>query len=92
MHAYLRGDNGIELIASDATMGMKAGTGQLISLTLKGSDETLLRGYWDGLADGGVVQVRLGETPWGDLFGITTDKFGIEWMVGIGEEDPRMSA
>jgi PhnB protein len=85
MHAYLKGDNGIELMASDTPSGMEAlDEGSQMGLALNGDDEELLRGYFDKLSAGGQVAVPLGPSPWGDMFGMLTDKFGIEWMVAIG--------
>jgi PhnB protein len=33
------------------------------------------------LADGGTVTMPLQKTFWSELFGMTTDRFGIRWMV-----------
>lgn len=84
MHAYLKGDNAIELMVSDVATGMEFPTGAQIQLTLNGDDETILRGYWDKLVEGGNVALPLEEAPWGDKFGVLIDKFGINWMVDIG--------
>jgi PhnB protein len=84
MHAYLKGDNGIELMASDTPKGVPFSPGGNVSLTLNGDDETVLRNYWDKLAEGGTITVPLEKAPWGDTFGMVTDKFGVNWMVDIG--------
>lgn len=84
MHAYLKGENGIELMMSDTPSGMEFKAGAQISLTLNGDDEATLRGYWDKLATDGTVTMPLEKAPWGDTFGMLTDKFGINWMVDIG--------
>lgn len=84
MHAYLKGDNGVELMMADTPTGMEYQSGAKISLTLNGDDETKLREYWDKLADGGNVTMPLGKAPWGDTFGMLTDKFGVNWMIDIG--------
>lgn len=54
-----------------------------ISVSLSGDEERTLRGYWDQLCEGGTVTVPLERAPWGDTFGMGTDKFGIAWMVNI---------
>ena len=41
------------------------------------------RGYWDKLSDGATIGEPLKTAPWGDAFGICTDKFGVTWMVNI---------
>ena len=84
MHAYLKGDNGIELMGADTPMGMTYKEGARITLTLNGDDDAALRGYWDKLAEGGTITVPLEKAPWGDVFGMLTDKFGVNWMVDIG--------
>lgn len=84
MHAYLKGDNGIELMGADTPTGMTYTEGARIALTLNGDDEVTLRGYWDKLAEGGTITVPLEKAPWDDIFGMLTDKFGVNWMVDIG--------
>ncbi len=53
------------------------------SVSLSGDDEAQLRGFWDGLAAGGTITVPLEKAPWGDTFGMLTDRFGVPWMVNI---------
>ena len=84
MHAFLKGDNGIELMLSDNPSSAPFQTGAQISLTLNGDDEEKLRGYWEKLSDGGWVTMPLDKAPWGDTFGMLADKFGINWMIDIG--------
>jgi PhnB protein len=50
-------------------------------VSLSGDDEAELRGYWEKLSDGGQVTMPFEKAPWGDFFGMCTDKFGIPWMV-----------
>ena len=57
--------------------------GSNFAVSLSGDDEAL-RGYWDGLADGGTVAMPLEKQAWGDEFGMLTDRFGIPWLVNIG--------
>lgn len=83
MHAYLKG-NDIELMMADTPTGMEFHQGGQISLTLNGDDEAKLREYWDKLAEGGNVTMPLDKAPWGDTFGMLTDKFGVNWMIDIG--------
>lgn len=84
MHAYIKGEHGVELMLSDTPTGMEYHEGMRITLTLNGDDETILRGYWDKLAEGGTVTMPLEKAPWGDIFGTLTDRFGVTWMVDIG--------
>ena len=70
-------------MASDAPSHIDHSAGSNIAISLSGDDEAELHGYWDGLAAGGAVAVPLEKAPWGDTFGMLTDKFGIELMVNI---------
>lgn len=83
MHAYLKA-NGIELMMADTPNAMEYNDGARISLALNGDDETVLRDYWDKLAEGGTITMPLDKAPWGDTFGMLTDKFGVNWMIDIG--------
>ncbi len=79
MHALLEGD--VRIMASDSIKASEKAA--KIELSLSGEDEATLRKYWDGLADGGKVNMPLEKAPWGDTFGMLTDKYSIDWMVNI---------
>ena len=83
MHSSLTTDNGFVLMASDTPSGMNLDEGSSYSIALSGSDADELRGYWDRLLDGGQMDMPLERAPWGDLFGMLTDKFGTSWMISI---------
>ena len=83
MHAMLRGDNGLVLMGADTPSSMEHAPPAGMSVSLSGDDEAALRGYWDKLADGATIGVPLEKAPWGDSFGMLTDKFGTPWMVNI---------
>ena len=84
MHATLTGSNGLVIMASDTPSSMSYESGQQhISLALTGDDETALRGYWDKLAEGGNVTMPFAKAPWGDTFGMRTDRYGVDWMVDV---------
>jgi len=36
---------------------------------------------FNGLSEGGQIEMPIEESPWGSYFGMFRDKFGIEWMV-----------
>ena len=83
MHAQLDAADGMVLMASDAPPGMDFKVGTNVSISLSGSDEQALRGYWEKLSAGATVIMPLEKAPWGDIFGMFTDKFGIQWLVNI---------
>ena len=83
MHSMLEADNGITFMASDAPPGMAPDRGTSIRMSLSGDNEAELRGYWQKLSAGAAIELPLETAPWGDAFGMLTDKFGIQWMVNI---------
>jgi PhnB protein len=42
-----------------------------------------MAGYYEKLAAGGALVMPLEQAPWGDKFGMVTDKYGIQWLVNI---------
>ena len=83
MHAALKAQNGIMFMASDTPKRMKYEPGSRISMSLSGDDERELKGYFEQLSAGGTVMMPLAKAPWGDTFGMCTDKFGVQRMVNI---------
>jgi PhnB protein len=83
MHAQLEGDNGIVFMGADTPSQMEHRSGTNMSMSLSGNDEAQLRGYWERLSAGATINMPLEKAPWGDTFGMLTDKFGIDWMVNI---------
>jgi len=95
MHAMLTTVGGLVLMASDTPNQMDYTPGTNFSVSLSGdrADEGELRGYWDKLSAGGAVSMPLGLAPWGDTFGMCTDKFGVSWLVNIaGAATPEPAA
>jgi PhnB protein len=87
MHSQLDTPGGLTLMAADTPNGQDLDSGGNIAISLSGEDESELRGYFEGLSAGGTVQVPFEQAPWGDTFGMLTDKFGISWMVNaLGEQ------
>jgi PhnB protein len=84
MHGMLHTPSGFTLMGADTPPGMDHQPGGAITISLSGDDEAELRGYWDGLSEGGAVTLPLEMQMWGDLFGQCTDRFGVNWMVNIG--------
>ncbi len=83
MHAMLDAGPDLLLMGSDTPPGMPFDSGSRISVSLSGDDESTLRGYWDALSGSGTVTMPLERAPWGDSFGMCTDRFGVAWMVNI---------
>lgn len=84
MHAELRvGDAQLMLSDGPGKQGdevpMVAPTaGIAIAIAISNKDETRKR--FDALARGGKVVEPLFDAPWGALFGVVEDRFGVRWM------------
>lgn len=83
MHSQLETPAGFTLMASDTPSSVDHKPGNTMTVSLSGDEEGTLKGYWDKLKDGGSITMPLEKAPWGDSFGMLTDKFGTPWMVNI---------
>lgn len=83
MHSVLTSPNGLVLMCADTPDSMEHHVGSSVSVSLSGDDDAALRGYWSKLSAGASDVVPLEKAPWGDSFGMCTDKFGIRWLVNI---------
>ena len=89
MHAQLDGDAGLTLMGADETderqnpASAEYQRSSTISLALSGDSQSELSACFQKLSAGGAVTQPLEKSPWGDTFGMCTDKYGIEWMVNI---------
>lgn len=81
MHSYLGTPDGFALMASDGDPQRPTGAPSGISVSLSGDEPEKLRGFFAGLAEGGVVDVPMEKQMWGDEFGQLTDRFGVRWLV-----------
>lgn len=82
IHASLQNDT-LSFMASDSHPDQTVQFGDNIHMSIVGSDEVQLRGYFEKLSEGGKIDMPLAKQFWGDTFGQLTDKFGIHWMVNI---------
>ncbi len=41
---------------------------------------------FNGLSEGGQIEMSMADSPWGSYFGMFRDKYGIEWMI---DYDPK---
>jgi PhnB protein len=57
-------------------------------VSVESTDQAELKRIFDGLSDGGSIQMPMAKTFWSPLFGMCTDKFGVGWMVGAPGEQP----
>jgi PhnB protein len=85
MHGMLETGSGYTLMGADTPPGMAYNPGNDFAVSLSGDDADELRGYWQKLTDGGTVSTPLEKQMWGDEFGACVDRFGISWIVNIGQ-------
>jgi PhnB protein len=86
MHGHLDVGDGLTLMGADTPPGMPYSGQSGVAISLSGSstdDAPRLRGWFDALAEGGAVHEPLVPAPWGDVFGMCTDRFGTSWMVNF---------
>jgi PhnB protein len=86
MHAELKTED-FSFMASSGQPGIPIKFGDSVSLSLIGTDEAGLTEKFNKLSVGGEITMKLEKQFWGDIFGMLTDKFGIQWMVNITAEE-----
>ena len=85
LHIALPIDGGGMLMASDTveSMGQTLNQGNNVYISLSPETRDDADRIFGGLSDGGNVEMPMGEMFWG-YFGSFTDKFGIRWMLNVG--------
>jgi PhnB protein len=85
MHASLAAD-GAAIMGADAVGDWQRTAGNNFALSLATKNESQARKAFAKLAAGGKVTMELSPTFWGaKLFGMLTDKYGVDWMVSVHE-------
>jgi len=80
MHATLSVEHN-QIMGADTPPGQGGGPAKrfCMSIGLKDPDEA--KRIFNGLAEGGSVQMPLQQTFWAAQFGMLVDRFGIPWMI-----------
>lgn len=90
MHVALPIGDGQFLMASDCldSMGQKLilGNNNYISITPNSREEA--DRIFNGLSQGGVIEMPMEDMFWGDYFGSFIDKFGVRWMINFSNSTP----
>ena len=84
MHCVLESD-GFSLMGTDG-MSDSPVVGDNFAVALGGSDLERLTKVFEGLSEGGTVKQPLQKASWGDTFGWVEDKYQINWMFNISDE------
>ena len=79
MHAELHIADGVVMFSD--SFGKPVGMDGNICMMLTLKDGDALRRYWNALKDGAEVTMDLAPAFWTPLYGMLTDKFGIEWQM-----------
>lgn len=79
-HSILMGSDTPEQMGKHSEMETRS----KISISASSQEEAEI--IFNGLSNGGQIEMPLMNSPWGTYFGMLRDKFGIEWMVDF---DPR---
>ena len=86
MHSLFRiGDTPV--MASDGNCSGKPSF-KGFSLTFNAADEADAKRRFNALAEGGKIEMPLGETFFAKSFGMVADRFGVNWMVMAGPKNP----
>jgi PhnB protein len=85
MHIALPIEGGGMLMASDAleSLGQKLTVGNNFYISLAPDARGDADRLFAGLSDGGKIEMPMTEMFWG-YFGCFADKFGIKWMLNVG--------
>lgn len=72
--------SGATVMFCDVPSDVPCVQGDHISLTVVDKDQAEIRRLFGALSEGGRVEMELQETFWSDLYGMATDRFGINWQ------------
>lgn len=88
MHSQLIVGGDVLFMAADTPPGQEVATGSRVDLALFGGPEDLdtMTTQWERLKEGATVLEELAAAPWGDVFGMLVDKFGILWQVNVASQ------
>ena len=88
MHVSLPIGDGQFLMASDTfeSMGyiLTVGNNNYISVSPDSRDEATR--IFNGLSEGGTIEMSLADMFWGDYFGSFKDKYGVCWMINFNSK------
>jgi PhnB protein len=91
MHIALPIGNGNALMATDAleSMGQKLTFGNNFYICLAPESKEEADKLFNGLSDGGKIEMPLQDMFWGAYYGSFTDKFGVQWMLNYNQNQPK---
>lgn len=83
MHIALPISNGSNLTGSDVmeVMGKVTENDNRNTIIITAESQEEADKLFNGLSAGGKIEMPISFGPWGNYFGMFTDKFGVQWMV-----------
>ncbi|HEV8020061.1 MAG TPA: VOC family protein [Candidatus Lustribacter sp.] len=76
-----------EIDVMDAPPGRESPTGGNVAVAVDIDDDELGARIFAKLAEGGTVMMPFEQTFFARRFGMTSDKFGVRWMVSVAQTD-----
>ncbi len=70
----------LKFMAADSNKGREC-TGSRVALSLSSHDVPESARIFQALSEGGTINMPFGKVFWGAMFGVVTDRFGIDWMI-----------
>jgi PhnB protein len=83
MHSAFRIGDTVVMASDGRCQGTPSFQGFALSITVP--DEAAAERLFGGLSDGGQVQMPLTKTFFSPRFGMVADRFGVSWMVLVGQ-------
>lgn len=75
------------LMGSDSNPAMgEVIIGKNVNISINVESKEEANRLFEGLSKGGNITMPMQDTFWGDYFGMTEDKYGIEWMISYNKE------
>jgi len=86
MHVTLPINEHTILMASDCvpSAGHVLNSGNNIYINIAAESREEADRLFNGLSNGGTIEMPMEDQFWGDYFGSFKDKFGIQWMINFG--------
>lgn len=87
LHIALPVGDSTVLMGSDAGAHQDAQTkiGNNIQISVSAESREKADAIFESLSQRGAIAMPMQDTFWGEYFGMCTDRFGVNWMVGVRE-------
>ena len=87
MHVALPISEGSVIMASDSlkSMGPPLSVGNNVTIAVGPSSRDEADRIFNGLSEGGQVQMPMSDAFWGGYFGSFVDKYGVNWLINVDE-------